>query len=269
MDEVEEETETPDAEDALIAQAAPSAAAGAQESPETLTTSQDPIEVQQSAELVDKEIKEKISSSAGVTAPAVPTVNGVSASSEAHEGTTTANSLTPEVERPKEPVPTPVAASPQKKAATPVPASTTTAPAPTKPAVPKTWAGLLANSARIATPSVTPQAPTTTQAHQQPKTQAPAPASQSPAAAPAANEEPAQPEVSPEDSQQDEWTSVGDKRQQSRAQANNGAQAGPQHRAYIKNVNESIDSKQLKSLLEKFGEVTYFDVSRQKVRTVT
>ncbi|KAK5241990.1 hypothetical protein LTR16_008856, partial [Cryomyces antarcticus] len=65
---------------------------------------------------------------------------------------------------------------------------------------------------------------------------------------------------------QDEWQSVGDhhKRQQSRAQPTAAASEKDNSRAYIKNVYESVDVDELRAALEKFGEIVYFDVSRQK-----
>ena len=35
--------------------------------------------------------------------------------------------------------------------------------------------------------------------------------------------------------------------------------------AYIKNVNEKVDARVLKEVLETFGELKYFDVSRPRV----
>lgn len=258
---------------------------------EALSSSEDPVEVEQSAKIVDKVLQEKVSSTDAIS-PAIPTLNGVSNTSSsrpapAEESTTPAApeaglappSASLETEKPKDPNPSP-AKTPPKKAAQPVQAPTaapsatptatgTSTPAPTKSAAPKTWANLLATSNRVATPAVPSSQPNAAQTPAQSKASATTSSAQAPPQAPAtaSKEEPSPREPSPSGSgsQQDEWVSVGDsRRQQARGQANTNSQEGPQHRAYIKNVHEGIDGKQLKSILEKFGEIAYFDVSRQK-----
>ncbi|KAF2155853.1 hypothetical protein K461DRAFT_274889 [Myriangium duriaei CBS 260.36] len=294
-EEAEEEAptqETPMPQSTGLQEPAPTASGDSTN--ETLTSSDNPTEVEQSAQIVDKELKEKASSSTDAVSPAVPAVNGVSNTTASSSATTdeptdaaipeagvTASSSTLEPEKPKDPSPTP-SVSPPKKAAQPAQSTTpaqpaaasanagTPASAPTKPAAPKTWANLLAASNRVATPAIPSQAnasQTSNQTSNQPKALTAAPSTQAPAQTPVnvAAEEPSPRDPSPAGSQQDEWTSVGDnRRQQGRTQANTNAQEGPQHRAYIKNVHDSMDTKQLKSTLEKFGELAYFDISRQK-----
>ncbi|GAM82592.1 hypothetical protein ANO11243_005740 [Dothideomycetidae sp. 11243] len=244
--------------------------------PETLSSSTDPEEIEQSAQIVDKELQEKVTTAAQAP-PAIPTLNGLSNNTGSHQKPTeipssldapavsetglTTPSPSLDTEKPKDPSPSP-AVSPFKKSAEPAQASSSA-----KPAAPKTWANLLAASNRVATPAVSSKETNSTQ----PPSQSNAPAATSSAKPPApvsnlpAAEEPSPRESSPSGSQQDEWTSVGDnRRQQGRSQANAGAQDGPQNRAYIKNVHDGIDSKQLRAALEKFGELAYFDVSRQK-----
>lgn len=245
--------------------------------PETLTSSTEPAAVEQSAAQVDKELEEKVlkEEPAAESAPAAA-VNGVASDAEpeakqseeaappAAQETAAPEATEPEAavpaETPKDPEPTP-AVSPPKAAATPAAAPQKPA-APAVPAVPKSWASLAAAANRSAAPVATPQAAPAAAAPQPKAAAAPAPApSQSPA--PAAAGDPAR-EASPATT--DEWTSVGDnKKQQNRGQAAAGAQEQPQNRAYIKNVHENVDAKDLRSTLEKFGKLTYFDISRQKV----
>ncbi|TKX27391.1 nuclear transport factor 2 domain-containing protein [Elsinoe australis] len=269
VDEEEEEAqvaEVPATQETGYQEPAPTAT---EQPSETLTSSEDPAAVEDSAKLVDQELESKAApEEPAVEAPAVNgTTEAVPAATE--ESAAPADPVEPAVpspapvaepEKPKEaPVPSP---SPAKKAAQP--AAAAPAPAPAKPSAPKTWANLAAAAHRVVTPAVPAAQPTPATPPTQPKAAA-TPAAQAPAQ-PAASAETAAPrEPSPAAEEQDEWTSVGGHgRQQSRAQTSNTAQEGPQTRAYIKNVTENVDDKQLRSLLEKFGEIVYFDVSRQK-----
>ncbi|KAH0178754.1 hypothetical protein KCU90_g27923, partial [Aureobasidium melanogenum] len=146
-----------------------------------------------------------------------------------------------ETEKPKDPEPTPAVRSPVKQAAQPAKAAAPAKPAaPAAPAAPKTWANLAAAAHRVATPVVAPQ-PSASAAPVQPKTApqpepaaktTPAAPAQEAAAAPARESSPAAPSAD----QQEEWTSVGDKKQ-NKGQAAAGAQDTPQYRAYVKNVH--------------------------------
>lgn len=282
--EEEDEVIAEDAQEEQVQEPAPTAAAESTE-PETLTSSADPAAIEEAAAKVDKELEEQVASEAPaaeeVEAPESP-INGTDGAEAADSEPITTVPVTdteaPEAvpepsvpepiqeEKPKDPDPTPVASPPKQASAQPAAPVAQPAPsAPSKPAAPKTWATLAAAAARV-TPAVpVPQASASAAPQAQPKaapvaTQA-APATSSPASAGAPAREP-----SPVASQQDEWTSVGGdhKRQQSKAQAAAGAQEIPQHRAYIKNVSESIDNKTLRDELEKYGEILYFDVARQK-----
>lgn len=153
-------------------------------------------------------------------------------------------------------------AQPAKAAAPAKPA------APAAPAAPKTWANLAAAAHRVATPVFTPQ-PSASAAPAQAKTapqpepaakSAPAAPAQEAAAVPARESSPAAPSAD----QQEEWTSVGDKKQ-NKGQAAAGAQETPQYRAYVKNVHESITLPTLRDAIEKYGELQYFDANRPKV----
>lgn len=149
---------------------------------------------------------------------------------------------------------------------TPAPAASKAASVamPTGPPKPKTWASLAASAHKVATPVV--NAPASQQAQSQPKAAAPA---QAAAAAPAQTSASAR-DQSPANSQGEAtgWQSVtGHKKEQSRAQ-NQGPAADPdQKRAYIKNVFSQVEEVALKTLLTKYGEVEYMDISRPKVCT--
>ncbi|KAL1311726.1 hypothetical protein AAFC00_001823 [Neodothiora populina] len=256
--------------------------------PETLTSSSDPAAIERDAAELDKELEEKIiepeTSAAAAAAEAEPevTTNGTPkeeapaqeeapapAAVEEPAAAAVPEPAAPEAlveEKPKDPEPTPAMSPAKQPAAQPAaPAAQSSPAAPAKPAAPKTWANLAAAAHRVVMPAIpTPQSPASSTAPQ-PKaastlTQTTAPV---PSAAPASA---AAGEPSPSAGQQDEWTSVGGdhKRQQSKAQAAGGAQEAPQYRAYIKNVNDTIDAKDLRAELEKFGELLYFDVARQK-----
>ena len=297
-DEAEPEQAQPETVDAGLQEPAPTLSQSKE--PETLTSSEDPAAIENDVKKVNKQLEEKVlnnpSSEQMEISPAP--ANGVSGAPEdenkeiihaeeapvaaiggpTEEASTAASTSVAEEnlspEKPKDPEPTPTM-SPVKQAAQPAaqpasPAASSSAPsASSKPSVPKSWASLAAAAHKVATPvTPIPQAANSA-APAQPKA-APVPAAPSastPTAAPATPATAPAREASPASSQQDEWTSVGgdNKKQQSKVQAGAGAQEGPQSRAYIKNVNDSIDAKDLRNLLEKFGEIVYFDVSRQKV----
>jgi hypothetical protein len=267
---------------------------------ETLTSSEDPVAIEKDAAKVDKEIEEKIiaeqpeeetaapaaaveespeAESAEVAQTEETPAAAVSESTETTEtGPEAATETVPEApaaqeemesEKPKDPEPTPAPRSPVKQAAQPAKAAAPAKPAaPAAPSAPKTWANLAAAAHRVATPVVTPQpsaSATPAQAKAAPQSEAaakPAPAApaQEASAVPARESSPAAPSAD----QQEEWTSVGDKKQ-NKGQAAAGAQDAPQFRAYVKNVHESITLPTLREALEKYGELQYFDANRPKV----
>ena len=292
---IDEEDQSEEAAAPEEAQQAPAVESSAQEvapsEPETeaktLTSSQDPTLVEDDAKKVDQGLEDKVLSEPATSATAV---NGVDHSEDAKSEQEEAPAATPEpaastelsktetketdlqAEKPKDPEPTPAASPPPKQA----PAQP--APAP-KPAAPKTWASLAASA--VATPAAPSSTASSNASQQKPAPAASkpnaastpsAPSTQSTPAAPAAPSAPAaQRDESPAgNNSQDEWTAVGGShnRQQSR-QTNQQQQQqqpqGPQTRGYIKNVFENIDSGDLRASLERHGELTYFDVSRQKV----
>ncbi|KAL2031474.1 hypothetical protein VTO58DRAFT_106825 [Aureobasidium pullulans] len=298
---IDEEDEAEATEEpAAVQEPAPTAA----EEPEheTLTSSEDPVAIEKDAAKVDKEIEEKIIAEKPEEKEiAVPTavangspkaetaevaqaedapVAAVSESTQTPEAAPEASfEATPEVpaaqeelpvEKPKDPEPTPAVRSPVKQAAQPAKAAAPAKPAaPSAPAAPKTWANLAAAAHRVATPVFTPQ-PSASAAPVQPKTAPqPEPATKAASSAPAQESAaaPAAREASPAPAsadQQEEWTSVGDKRQQNKGQAAAGAQDAPQYRAYVKNVHESITLPALREAIEKHGELSYFDANRPK-----
>jgi hypothetical protein len=166
---------------------------------------------------------------------------------------------TAEPERPKEPAPTP--APEAQKPAAPVPAA-----AP-KPSVPRTWASLAASAHKVVTPAV--PAPAAQQVQAQLKSSAAAAPSQLLGAPAGQSSAPAR-EPSPANSQGEPagWQSVtGHKKEQSRSQNPAPAAEGDNKRAYIKNVFPQVEEGALRTALSKFGDITYLDISRQKVRS--
>ena len=174
-------------------------------------------------------------------------------------------------EKPKEPVPTPV----QDAKAAPKPQRSTPVPAP-KPSAPKTWAQLArdSSSTTLAAPvaaSTLPPPPTPVKS----ASQSPAPGlTSSPGAAPAAAPPAASParQPSPADSLQEGssggWITAGAEhnRSKSRTQPGPAVQEDGRVRAYVKNVFVNVDGDVLRAELSKYGELAYFDISRQKVR---
>ncbi|KAK5126634.1 hypothetical protein LTR85_009568 [Meristemomyces frigidus] len=288
----EEETaaeETVPEQQEEVQQAAPAAESGYQEpaptaeqaEPKTLTSSMDPIAVEHDAKTVDQELEDKVlKEPTNTEEEAAPAVNGAAEPEQAEETnhveeapaaaaeepeqpsaaepeqtSTTEPELQPEA--PKDPSPSPAATPAQQ--APPQPA------APSKPAAPKTWASLAASAHRVATPAA-PAAPST---NTQPRQTQPAPkAAPQTQAAPAAPSTPTAPREEPSaaSTSQDEWNTVGGShnRSQSRQAPAQQQEQGPQSRGYIKNVHEGIDIADLKAHLEQFGELTYFDIARQK-----
>ncbi|KAK5136238.1 hypothetical protein LTR08_003845 [Meristemomyces frigidus] len=296
-DEPEAEAVPEQAEQAEKLQQAPAAESEDQEpapateqpEPKTLTSSMDPISIEHDAKGVDQELKDKVLNEPTQTEEeSVPAVNGTSepeqteeashvedapaasadepeqpAAAQPEEPSTSEPDLQPEA--PKDPAPSPIATPAQQVPSQPA--------APPKPALPKTWASLAASAHKVATP-VAPQAPS---ANSQPRQQAAAKPAQQPAAAaasaspstpsaPSASTAPAaQREKTTTANGQDEWNTVGGSHNRSQSrQAPVQQEQGPQTRGYIKNVDEGIESADLKTHLEQFGELTYFDIARQK-----
>jgi hypothetical protein len=169
-----------------------------------------------------------------------------------------------EQEKPKDPAPTP---APAAAKAAPV----ATPAAPPKPAAPRTWASLAASAHKVAMPAIpsSSQQQAPSQAKSTTSTSASTPAPIQPSAVPAQVSALVR-EASPANSQGEAagWQMAGQKKEQSRTQNNNSTDAD-QKRAYIKNVYSQVEDGALRSLLTKFGEIEYLDISRGKVSLMT
>ncbi|EME49633.1 hypothetical protein DOTSEDRAFT_68422 [Dothistroma septosporum NZE10] len=261
--------------------------------PKRLATSGDAVEAD--AEQVDKELEEKaadrIASSEDASAVVKELVNGEGAegakkaveeataapapaeaepepeapapapAAELERTATTEADVQPE--KPKDPEPTPVASPPKQAAPQPAPA-----PKPAAPAVPMSWAARAAAASASRAPAATPAVPQ--QPAAKPTGPKPATPSSTQTTTPPASNVPSVPTAPAGQRQeqgsdaQDEWTAVGHNRQQSR-QTNAPQQEQPQqNRGYIKNVHENVDAAELRKTLEQFGEISYFDIARQK-----
>ncbi|KAI9893610.1 MAG: hypothetical protein M1814_006406 [Vezdaea aestivalis] len=150
--------------------------------------------------------------------------------------------------------------SPQAELAHKAEAPRAEKPAEVKPQVPKTWANLVAASdskpasraPATIVPAATP-APTRASASATAAAAAPTPPGEAAPAAPAAGPQPAS-----------GWQTAGQEhaKRQSRPQSMSGDR--PNTSAYIKYVTEKVEEKELRSALEAFGELAYFDISRPK-----
>lgn len=240
--------------------------------PKTLTSSTDPVAIEHDAQQVDRELEDKVL----IEETTEPTINGEPEPEVIEEAppatkvpsvpvqppTPTLEPeevLAQEPEVPAEPEPSP---SPPREA-TPPPAA---APAP-KPSAPKTWASMAASANKSVATPVAPVMPAISQSRPTPPKTATPPASTPTSAAPPTAPAAQRVEDSPVDpSQGDEWTAVGGSHNRQQSRQTFEQQQGPITRAYIKNVHEGITSEELKSHLEQYGEVSYFDVNRIKVR---
>ncbi|TWU77351.1 hypothetical protein ED733_005580 [Metarhizium rileyi] len=167
-----------------------------------------------------------------------------------------AENITPEAERPKEPSPTPVA----KKEP---------APEPVMPPKPMTWAS---RAAAAAGPRPVVPLPKTATSPAQSQSRVPAPAApattlatpaQPPATVTAAAAAPATKASSKESSG---WQTAGaDSKRQNRPQsisANAAEKEGTL--GYVRYVTEKVQEADLRNALAAHGELTYFDINRQK-----
>lgn len=164
-----------------------------------------------------------------------------------------------EPEKPKEPVPTPVVTRTPSAAAKPVETLK-----PAAPAKPKSWASLVGSS----TPK--PAVPASVTG---PKTGTPPAQAR---AAPPAKAAPvqAQPESTVTAAEKDKentpgagWQTAGDNaKRQTRPQSISQAPLEKEGTmAYIRNVTEKLGPDELRSALESFGTLIYFDINRGKV----
>lgn len=255
--------------------------------PHTLTNSENAIERERDAQMVDEGLEQAIQEDPiSKEAPPPAAVNGgenvapvnvveaedTPAAAIALEEPTVSHVEAPEAqtedlgqsEQPMAPEQTP-AISPPK----PMPPQPVSAPAPAKPAAPKTWANLVAanNKASSAAPTQsTATAAPPASAPTQPKS-ASSMTTQVPTAPAAVSQEVDQPPTP--QSAGSEWQTA--RHDHGKKQTRPQAPAVPPDntRAYIKNIGENIDQDMLRSELSKFGILTYLDINRQKAsRTV-
>lgn len=272
-----EDDEEAEAEASNHVEEAAQPAAGASKAEQEPKTLADPA----ATEKVVKSLEEKVEKANADETPAAPATNGDSSakketSTDAIDSKSEAAPAAPaeaeepkaEAEVPKEPEPTRVA-TPAAPSAQPA-----AAPAPTAPAVPKTWATLAAAAnSKVATPGA-PAAPAAAAAPKQSKAPSTTSAPSAPAAstpnAPAAAAPTAATAAPAKDAQDDEWTAVGGShnRQVSR-QANAPQPEVPANRGYIKSVFDHVTHEDLKAALEKFGELTHFDIARAPRVSIT
>ncbi|KIW65582.1 hypothetical protein PV04_07828 [Phialophora macrospora] len=262
-DDVDEivEDEQPHAE--IPAEEVPTPAEGLQEAQPHV---EDQVVTENAAEEVDEKLEEHTEPPQEITADTngdnapVPTEEALDAPERVPQedvlATETAEPAAPE--HATEPEATPTAIEPTSEAAAPAPTPTT---APEAPAAKKTWASMLGGgSGGVPKPAI-PALPITTPA-QQPK--APRPAQ--PAQAPKAPTEPASvatsATASTPTSQSNGWQTAEHSKKSNRPQ-NKGASEGITL-AYIRNVNEKVDARILREVLESFGELKYYDVSRPR-----
>ena len=154
-------------------------------------------------------------------------------------------------EKPKDPVPSPDISSPPASAET----TKSALPAVTKPSGPRTWATLVASTQSKAPAAAAPVAVVTPKGGQSQVRAIPAQA---------------QPVESPESTPETPsgnsgWQTAGNDhgKKHSRPQSMSGDKANVL--AYVKYVNEKVDADELNQALAKFGDLAYFDISRQKV----
>lgn len=284
-DEAEAEAQQPQEEVQQVSGTESSVQEPAPTEAATLTSSSDPAAVEQDAEKVDKKIEEKLVNGTKPEAEEEPAAveeeKPAPEEEKAVEETTVAQPEAEseptkepekevaaeadiEQETPKDPEPTRAPTPPKQEAPKAAPA-----PKPAAPAVPKTWASLAASAAKTVAPAI-PQP--VAQAAKSVQQKAAAVIPTAPAAAianavtPNTPSAPSSQDAKGNDSQ-DEWTAVGGSHNRNASKQTNAApvQQEPQYRGYIKNVADNVEVAKLRAELEKFGEVTYFDIARQKV----
>lgn len=164
-----------------------------------------------------------------------------------------------EPEKPTDPSPTPVAAR-QPPASQPA--------APAQPPKPMTWASRAAAAAgppRPVVPLPKTAAPAASAASQARPAAQTASANAKPAASPVAQPTEVTAAAAPA---KDEWQTAGsDSKRHNRPQSISGPQGDKDGvLGYVKYVTEKVQQDDLKSALGQYGEVTYLDINRTKVR---
>jgi hypothetical protein len=237
--------------------------------PKAQASTEEPAPAALDADTVDK----KLETVEAETAAAVPTTNGTGeTTAEPEEAPVPATKVeeeipTPEAaekaveeeikepEKPKDPLPSPAVAK--------VPAKPVEPAQPAAPPKPLSWASRAAaavgSTPKPAVPAVTPKTAT--------------PPAQARAAPPAAKPAATQPTPAPisaaekDKENQSGWQTAGDHaKRQNRPQSISTPPEKEGTLAYIRNVTEKLSPEQLRSTLESFGPLVYFDINRTKVR---
>nr|KAK5448492.1 hypothetical protein LTR18_001580 [Exophiala xenobiotica] len=246
---VEDEQQQPE----RPAEEPPTPAAGI---PDAQTSQEETVVTEAAAEEVDEKLEEVEQE----PAPATETeVNGAlvpNAAEEAAEKPESEETAAESLESEKASTPAPEEPSAGEATQPETTAETATPSTAEAPPAKKTWASMLGGGSK--SPAI-PALPATTPATQPkaPRTSQPAQTSKAPAeSTPAANTTASTPT-----SQSNGWQT-----------ADGGKKGKPQNKAtpegtvlaYIKNVNDKVDARILREVLESHGELKYFDVSRPR-----
>ncbi|KIW97581.1 uncharacterized protein Z519_01165 [Cladophialophora bantiana CBS 173.52] len=256
-----------DDEDEIVEDEQPQAEVPAEEPPTPaggVTDSQshheDVVATEDAVEKVDEKLEEEKVEAAQEEEPAE--VNGDVVPAPAEEAaevpelsSATEGAVTQEI---TEPVATEQPSEPEAVAAAePVPEAAAPAPTPEAPPAKKTWASMLGGGvqkpavpALPLTPPPQPKAPRPSQPAQAPKP----PAEPVPGTANTTSSTPT--------SQSNGWQTADHSKKSSRPP--NRVVSEGITMAYIKNVNDKVDARILRDVLEKYGDLKYFDVSRPR-----
>lgn len=242
--------------------------------PKAQASTEEPAPAPLDADVVDK----KLETVEAEPVDAVPTTNGTGETTiEAEEGPVAANKVeeeiptpeaaekaveeeTKEPEKPKDPLPSPaVSKTPAKPVEPAQPAQ------PAAPPKPLSWASRAAaavgSTPKPAVPAVTPKTATPpAQARAAPPAAKPAAAQPAPAATPVNAAE------KDKENNTSGWQTAGDHaKRQNRPQSISTPPEKEGTLAYIRNVTEKLTPEQLRSALESYGPLVYFDINRTKV----
>jgi hypothetical protein len=243
------------------------------EMPKAQAPTEEPAPAALDADVVDKKL-ETVESDPPA---AVPTTNGTGETTvEAEDAPVAATKMEEEVptpeaavkaveeelkepEKPQDPIPSPVIS---RLPPTTKPAQPAQPPAPAKPL---SWASRAAaavgSTPKPAVPALTPKTAT--------------PPAQTRAAPPATKSAAAQPTPAPvtaaekdkENNAPGGWQTAGDHaKRQNRPQSISAPPEKEGTMAYIRNVTEKLSDQELRSALESYGPLIYFDTNRSKVR---
>lgn len=225
--------------------------------PESAAEEAQTVETEAVADKVDEKLEavkdESIAAESDINGAENENESAAESAAESAEPEHTAEAEEPAApveEEPKDPEPTP--------AVTPPKSTPSADAAPAK----KTWASLVGTKASSTVPVVpSTGAAAAAAAPTQPKVQRPA--SQAPAVkTPTEASTDAATNATSAGSQTNGWQTA-ESSKKARGQQPKGAE-GIVH-AYIRNVNDKIDARELREVLESFGSLKYFDVSRPKV----